>query len=33
LGEQEAGHGHALSETGMPILMLLDDMKEPIGKS
>ncbi|WP_019926876.1 enoyl-CoA hydratase [Nocardia sp. BMG111209] len=29
----QTGHGHALSETGMPILMLLDDMKASLGKS
>jgi enoyl-CoA hydratase/carnithine racemase len=29
----QTGHGHALSESGMPILMLLDDMKASIAKS
>jgi enoyl-CoA hydratase len=28
----QSGHGHALSESGLPILMLLDDMKSEIGK-
>ena len=28
----QAGHGHALSESGLPILMLLDSMKEQINK-
>jgi enoyl-CoA hydratase/carnithine racemase len=28
----QTGHGHALSETGLPILMLLDGMKKEIGK-
>ena len=28
----QTGHGHALSESGLPILMLLDDMKAEIGK-
>jgi enoyl-CoA hydratase/carnithine racemase len=28
----QTGHGHALSESGLPILMLLDDMKSEIGK-
>jgi enoyl-CoA hydratase/carnithine racemase len=28
----QTGHGHALSESGMPILMLLDDMKTEIAK-
>jgi enoyl-CoA hydratase/carnithine racemase len=28
----ETGHGNALSESGMPILMLLDDMKTEIAK-
>ncbi len=26
------GHGHALSETGMPIMMMLDGMKEELSK-
>jgi enoyl-CoA hydratase/carnithine racemase len=29
----QTGHGHALSESGMPILMLLDDMKTEVGKN
>jgi len=28
----QTGHGHALSESGMPILMLLDEMKAELGK-
>jgi enoyl-CoA hydratase/carnithine racemase len=28
----QTGHGHALSESGLPILMLLDGMKQEIGK-
>lgn len=28
----QTGHGHALSESGLPILMLLDDMKAQLGK-
>jgi enoyl-CoA hydratase/carnithine racemase len=28
----QTGHGHALSESGLPILMLLDDMKEEVAK-
>ena len=28
----QTGHGHALSESGLPILMLLDGMKEKISK-
>jgi enoyl-CoA hydratase/carnithine racemase len=28
----QTGHGHALSESGLPILMLLDGMKEEVGK-
>jgi enoyl-CoA hydratase len=28
----QTGHGHALSESGLPILMLLDDMKNEVGK-
>ena len=28
----QTGHGHALSESGLPILMLLDGMKAEIGK-
>jgi len=28
----QTGHGHALSESGMPILMMLDGMKAEIGK-
>jgi enoyl-CoA hydratase/carnithine racemase len=28
----QTGHGHALSESGLPILMLLDDLKAEIGK-
>lgn len=28
----QTGHGHALSESGLPILMMLDDMKEKIAK-
>jgi enoyl-CoA hydratase/carnithine racemase len=28
----ETGHGHALSESGLPILMLLDDMKEKVNE-
>jgi enoyl-CoA hydratase len=28
----QTGHGHALSESGLPILMLLDDMKDEISK-
>ncbi|ADP83054.1 enoyl-CoA hydratase [Pseudofrankia inefficax] len=28
----QTGHGHALSESGMPILMLLDGMKEQLAK-
>jgi enoyl-CoA hydratase len=28
----QTGHGHALSESGLPILMLLDDMKTEIAK-
>jgi enoyl-CoA hydratase/carnithine racemase len=28
----QTGHGHALSESGLPILMLLEDMKDEIGK-
>ncbi|WP_426573952.1 enoyl-CoA hydratase [Aquihabitans sp. McL0605] len=28
----QTGHGHALSESGLPILMLLDGMKEEIAK-
>ena len=28
----QTGHGHALSESGLPILMRLDDMKAEIGK-
>jgi enoyl-CoA hydratase/carnithine racemase len=28
----QTGHGHALSESGLPILMLLDDMKSEIAK-
>jgi len=27
----QTGHGHALSESGMPILMLLDGMKQEVG--
>lgn len=27
----QTGHGHALSESGLPILLLLDDMKAEIG--
>jgi enoyl-CoA hydratase/carnithine racemase len=29
----QTGHGHALSESGLPILMLLDDMKAEMGKA
>ena len=29
----QTGHGHALSESGLPILMLLDDMKSEISTS
>jgi enoyl-CoA hydratase/carnithine racemase len=29
----QTGHGHALSESGMPILMLLDDMKTEVTKN
>jgi enoyl-CoA hydratase/carnithine racemase len=29
----QTGHGHALSESGLPILMLLDDMKAELGKT
>jgi enoyl-CoA hydratase/carnithine racemase len=29
----QTGHGHALSESGLPILMMLDGMKSEIGKS
>jgi enoyl-CoA hydratase/carnithine racemase len=29
----QTGHGHALSESGLPILMLLDGMKEEASKS
>jgi enoyl-CoA hydratase/carnithine racemase len=28
----QTGHGHALSESGLPILMLLDDMKKEVAK-
>jgi enoyl-CoA hydratase len=28
----QTGHGHALSESGMPILMMLDDLKAEISK-
>ena len=28
----QTGHGHALSESGLPILMLLDGMKTEVGK-
>ena len=28
----QTGHGHALSESGMPILMMLDGMKKEIGE-
>jgi enoyl-CoA hydratase/carnithine racemase len=28
----QTGHGHALSESGLPILMLLDDMKTEINR-
>ena len=28
----QTGHGNALSESGLPILMLLDDMKTEIAK-
>jgi enoyl-CoA hydratase/carnithine racemase len=28
----QTGHGHALSESGLPILMMLDDMKKVISK-
>jgi enoyl-CoA hydratase len=28
----QTGHGHALSESGLPILMLLDDMKQELAK-
>jgi len=28
----QTGHGHALSESGLPILMLFDDMKAEVGK-
>jgi enoyl-CoA hydratase/carnithine racemase len=28
----QTGHGHALSESGLPILMLLDDMKTEVAK-
>jgi enoyl-CoA hydratase/carnithine racemase len=28
----QTGHGHALSESGLPILMLLDEMKAELGK-
>jgi len=28
----QTGHGHALSESGLPILMLLDEMKAEVGK-
>ncbi len=28
----QTGHGHALSESGLPILMLLDDMKAEVAK-
>jgi len=28
----QTGHGHALSESGLPILMLLDDMKAEVGR-
>jgi enoyl-CoA hydratase len=28
----QTGHGHALSESGLPILMMLDGMKAEIGK-
>jgi enoyl-CoA hydratase len=27
------GHGHALGESGLPILMLLDEMKSVVSKS
>jgi hypothetical protein len=29
----QTGHGHALSEGGLPILMMLDDMKTEISKA
>jgi enoyl-CoA hydratase len=29
----QTGHGHALSESGLPILMMLDGMKTEIGRS
>jgi enoyl-CoA hydratase/carnithine racemase len=29
----QTGHGHALSESGLPILMMLDGMKEQLSKS
>ncbi len=29
----QTGHGHALSESGLPILMLLDDMKQEVAES
>ncbi|HZT67839.1 MAG TPA: enoyl-CoA hydratase [Acidimicrobiales bacterium] len=29
----QTGHGHAISESGFPVLMLLDDMKQQIKKS
>jgi enoyl-CoA hydratase/carnithine racemase len=28
----QTGHGHALSESGLPILMLLDGMKQEVAK-
>ena len=28
----QTGHGHALSESGLPILMLLDEMKQEVAK-
>ena len=28
----QTGHGHAISESGLPILMLLDGMKKEVGK-
>ena len=28
----QTGHGHPLSESGLPILMLLDDMKAEVGR-
>ena len=28
----QTGHGHAISESGLPVLMLLDGMKKEVGK-